>query len=124
MSLRLFLLPLLLLLAGTVQAGPAADLAAASTSDQAKLLQDWAAAPEPAQLPVLQALQDGRFYVDDAKRPFYKTGDSYTAAEGEAADPTGTPKPVRLNNRLRILIGAAQASAQLLSSDATQRLAA
>ena len=64
MSLRLFLLPLLLLLMGTAQAGPAADLAAASANDQAKLLQDWAAAPDPAQLPVLQALQHGRFYVD------------------------------------------------------------
>lgn len=124
MSLRLFLLPLLLLLMGTAQAGPAADLAAASANDQAKLLQDWAAAPDPAQLPVLQALQDGRFYVDEDKRPFYKTGDSYSAAEGDATAPTGTLKPVRLNNRLRILIGAAQASGGLLSPDAGVRLAA
>ena len=73
---------------------------------------------------MLQALQDGRFYVDEDRRPFYKTGDSYSAAEGEATAPTGTPKQIRLNNRLRILIGAAQASGGLLSTDAGVRLAA
>lgn len=119
---------LLLLLSGVcslAHGGPATDLAGASGNAQASLLQAWSAMPEPAQEPVLRALREGRFYVDADRQPFYKEGDRFTPAEGDSpALASGTPKPIRLNNRLRILVDAALASQQLTSSDTRARLAA
>ena len=119
---RFFLL-LTLLLPLASHAGDAADFAAASSSKQAKLLENWAAAPDSARLPLLQALQQGRVAADSDKTPFIEVDGSYQAVEG-TADPVGTTKKLRLNNRLRGLISTALASHQLLAEDAGVRLAA
>ena len=94
-----FLLALLLLLPLATQASEGDLFYAAKAADQARLLQDWAAQPEPARLALLTALKQGRIAADDTRK-------------------------LRLNNRLRGLIDNALASHQLLSDDAKLRLAA
>ena len=94
-----FLLALLLLLPLATQASEGDLFYAAKPADQARLLQDWAAQPEPARLALLTALKQGRIAADDTRK-------------------------LRLNNRLRGLIDNALASHQLLSDDAKLRLAA
>ena len=96
---RLILAALLLLPFGT-HAGDADDFLAANPAQQAKLLQDWAAQPDPARIELVDALQQGQLTVN------------------------GETKTVRLNNRLRGLIDNVQASQQLLAADPKVRLAA
>ena len=69
-ALTRILLSLLLLLPLAAQAGEADDFVAANASKQAKLLQDWAAAPSPERMPLLQALRQGRVGSDADKRAF------------------------------------------------------
>ncbi|MCE5980975.1 MULTISPECIES: urea ABC transporter permease subunit UrtB [unclassified Pseudomonas] len=95
---RLFL-GLLLLLPLAAQAADADYFIAAKANEQARLLQDWAAQPDPARLELLSSLQQGRIAPDDTRK-------------------------LRLNNRLRGLVDNALASHQLLSADAEVRLAA
>ncbi|MEE1925252.1 urea ABC transporter permease subunit UrtB [Pseudomonas sp. 148P] len=92
------LLCLCLLLPLAAHASEAEYFATAKPNDQARLLQDWAAQPDPGRLPLLTALQQGR--LPDSERK------------------------LRLNNRLRGLVDNALASHQLLSSDANLRLQA
>jgi len=96
---RLILTALLLLPVGA-HAGDAEDFLAANPTQQAKLLQDWAAQPDPARIELVDALQQGQLKVN------------------------GETKTVRLNNRLRGLIDNVQASLQLLAADPKVRLAA
>ncbi|WP_375740367.1 urea ABC transporter permease subunit UrtB [Pseudomonas boanensis] len=117
----LLALPLLLPLAA--QAGDANDFAAANPAQQARLLERWAAEPDAARQPLLDALQQGRFASDSAKLAFIGQDGNYTPAEGEAI-PAGTPKQLRLNNRLRGLLITALASHQLLATDSAARLEA
>lgn len=117
LSLALFLLPL------TSEAGEAADFAAASPARQAQLLEHWAATPDPTRQPLLDALQHGRLAVDGARRAFIERDGRLVAAEGDAP-PEGTPKKLRLNNRLRGLLATAQASHRLLAEEPEVRLAA
>lgn len=79
-------------------AGDAEDFAAANRAQQAKLLQNWAAAPDAKRLPLLTALAQENLVVGDKK--------------------------VRLTNRLRILAGSALASHYLISDNVTERLQA
>nr|WP_258313232.1 urea ABC transporter permease subunit UrtB [Pseudomonas sp. SGAir0191] len=72
---------------------------AAKPAEQARLLDTWAAQPEPGRLALLENLQAGRIAKDDSRK-------------------------VRLNNRLRGLIDNALASHRLLSDDSAARLAA
>ena len=95
---RYFLMLLLLPLAA--HASDAEDFQAANPTQQAKLLQDWAAKPDPARIELVDALQQGQITVN------------------------GETKTVRLNNRLRGLIDNVQASQQLLAADPKVRLAA
>ncbi|MDD1012966.1 urea ABC transporter permease subunit UrtB [Pseudomonas rubra] len=95
---RLFL-GLLLLLPLAVQAADADYFIAAKANEQARLLQDWAAQPDPARLELLSSLQQGRIAPGDTRK-------------------------LRLNNRLRGLVDNALASHQLLSTDSAVRLAA
>ncbi|WP_286978933.1 urea ABC transporter permease subunit UrtB [Pseudomonas sp.] len=118
---RLSFALLLCLVWSTSHAGDAADFSAANSSKQAKLLQAWAAEPDPARLPLLDALQNGRVAADSNKTPFYKTDSGYQSAEGETL-PVGKLRKLRLNNRLRGLIATTVASHQLLSSDPAVRL--
>ncbi|BCQ46898.1 hypothetical protein ERHA55_44250 [Erwinia rhapontici] len=106
--LLLFSLPLL------AQAGPAADFAAASRSDQLTLLQQWAAAPNANRLPLLQALHSENVVLDEHKQPFTRTKDQLVPLEGNAA-PVGATKKLFVNNRLRVMITSALAAHQLVS---------
>src|SRR5476649_1049965 len=99
-ALHRFILTALLLLPLAVYAGDAEDFLAANPPQQAKLLQDWAAQPDPARIELVDALQQGQITLN------------------------GETKTVRLNNRLRGLIDNVQASQQLLAADPKVRLAA
>jgi len=92
------LLCLCLLLPMAAHASEAEYFATAKPNDQARLLQDWAAQPDPGRLPLLTALQQGR--LPDSERK------------------------LRLNNRLRGLVDNALASHQLLDADTQVRLQA
>jgi urea transport system permease protein len=120
-ALYRFLLFLILLLPLASHAGDASEFVAANPAKQAKLLENWAAAPDPARLPLLEALQQGRVATDSDKTPFIENAGSYQAIEGTAA-PVGTPRKLRLNNRLRGLTATALASHQLLAEDPALRL--
>ena len=87
---RLILACLLLLPLGAY-ANDANDFAAANNSEQAQLLESWAAHPTPARVELINGLQQGQISVD------------------------GEVKTLRLNNRLRGLIDTALASHQLLA---------
>ncbi|ANF84017.1 urea ABC transporter permease [Pseudomonas antarctica] len=99
-ALYRFIFAALLLLPFAAQAGDAEDFLAANPTQQAKLLQDWAAQPDPARIELVDALQQGQLTLN------------------------GETKTVRLNNRLRGLIDNVQASQQLLAADPKVRLAA
>ena len=96
---RLFL-ALALLLPMAAHAGDAEDFVAADSSQQAALLETWAAHPEPARIELINALQSGQLTLN------------------------GETKTLRLNNRLRGLIDTAVSAQQLLAADAKVRLAA
>jgi len=122
--IRACALALATLLALPAQAGPARDFAAADNDGRAQLLEHWAAAPEAERLPLLEALQAGRFAVDAQNHAFLLGDDKhYRAAEGDAP-PAGEPDKLRLNNRLRGLLNTALASHQLVAQDPTLRLEA
>jgi urea transport system permease protein len=121
LSRILFSLALLLPLCAA--AGDANDLVAASSSQQAKLLQSWAAQPDLARQPLLDALQQGRIGSDKSKIAFIQTADNWQAMEG-SFEPQSTPRKLRMNNRLRGLLATAQASQQLLSDNPAVRLEA
>ncbi len=122
-ALHRLLLLLLLALPWVAQAGDAADYAKASPAKQAKLLESWAIAPAPERLPLIEALRASRVVIDKNKTPFTEENGAYHALEGDA-EPVGTPKKLRLNNRLRGLLNRALASHQLFSDDPAERLAA
>ena len=99
-ALYRFILTALLWLPFAAHASDAEDFINANPMQQAKLLQDWAAQPDPARIELVDALQQGQLSVN------------------------GETKTVRLNNRLRGLIDNVQASQQLLAADPKVRLAA
>ncbi len=123
MSHRLstFVLSLCLMFPLLAQAGPAADFAAASRTQQAELLQQWAAAPEPARLPLLQALRDESVVLDRNQQPFRDVQGTLTPLDGNV-EPVGATKKLFMNNRLRGLVATALAAHQLVSDDAATRL--
>ena len=122
-ALYRFLLSLVLLLPVIAHAGDASDFAAASSSQQAALLERWSAEPDAARLPLLEALQQGRVAADSNKAAFIEIDGVYQPADGTTA-PAEAPRKLRLNNRLRGLIATAVASHQLLAEDPALRLAA
>ena len=117
------LLFLLCCLPFLAQAGAANDFAAANRSQQATLLQQWAADPQPERLPLLEALKQENVVIDDAKHAFVQQGDALTPLDGDAK-PQGDTKKVWLNNRLRILIANALSAHRLVSTDSNVRLQA
>ena len=122
-ALTRILLSLALLLPLCAAAGDANDLVAANASQQAKLLESWAAQPDLARQPLLDALQQGRIGSDSSKTAFIKVDGEWQAVEG-TAEAQSTPRKLRLNNRLRGLLIIVQASQQLLSADPDVRLSA
>lgn len=99
-ALYRLILAALLWLPFAAHASDAEEFINANPMQQAKLLQDWAAQPDPARIELVDALQQGQLNVN------------------------GETKTVRLNNRLRGLIDNVQASQQLLAADPKVRLAA
>lgn len=122
-ALTRILLSLLLLLPLAVSADEADAFIAANPGKQAALLQAWAATPQPERLALLQALQQNRIGGDTDKRAFIEQAGTWQAADGTATA-NGTPRKLRLNNRLRGLLSVALASHQLLDADSRLRLAA
>ena len=111
------------LLPGMAQASDADRFVAASRSQQAELLTQWAASPDAARLPLLQALQKENLYVDAQKHAFaQRNGDVIPLGESQAA--AGPTRAVRLTNRLRVLAATAIATHQLVSDSVTERRAA
>ncbi|KMM83471.1 amino acid/amide ABC transporter membrane protein 1, HAAT family [Pseudomonas taetrolens] len=99
-ALYRFIFALLLFLPLAATADDASDFTAANSTQQAKLLEGWAARPEPARVELINSLQQGRIALN------------------------GETRMVRLNNRLRGLIETALASHQLLAADPALRLTA
>ena len=111
------------LMTAVAQAGPAADYGQASRSQQALLLQQWAAAPEASRLPLLQALRDESVVADPGGQLFLDRQGTLTPLEGRAA-PAGATKKVFMNNRIRGLVASALATHQLVSDSQSVRLRA
>lgn len=120
MTIRL-LFASLLLLPLLVHAGPAADFVSASRTQQATLLQGWAAAPDASRLPLLEALSAESVVVDAKKQPFRQQQDRLLPLDA-AAQPSGDVKKLFINNRLRVLIASALAAHQLVSQQVDVRL--
>ncbi len=120
MTLRRILSCLLLLLPWLAQAGDGADFAAASRTQQATLLQQWAAAPEASRLPLLQALRNESVVIDQQASSLSATAHDqrFHAARGRPAAGGRSQSRLLLNNRLRVLIASALAAHQLVSDDA------
>ncbi|MEX0491805.1 amino acid/amide ABC transporter membrane protein 1 (HAAT family) [Raoultella ornithinolytica] len=110
---------LVMILPWRAQAADADDFVTANRSQQARLLEQWAAAPQAQRLPLLRALAAETLQVDSSGHAF-----SNQQALGAAAEPSGTPKPVRLTNRLRNLAAGALATHLLVSDSVTERAAA
>ncbi|HDX4048097.1 TPA: urea ABC transporter permease subunit UrtB [Enterobacter soli] len=108
------------LLPGMAQASDADDFVAASRSQQAAMLEQWAASPQAARLPLLQALQKENLYLDSQKHAFTRSN-GVMVALSDATAAEGQPKAVRLTNRLRVLATMALATHQLVSDSVTQR---
>ncbi|ROP59633.1 amino acid/amide ABC transporter membrane protein 1 (HAAT family) [Enterobacter sp. BIGb0383] len=113
----------ILLMSAVAQAGPAADYGQASRSQQAQLLQQWAAAPEASRLPLLQALSDESVVADTQGQLFLDRQGTLTPLEGSAA-PAGATKKVFMNNRMRGLVASTLATHQLVSDSQSVRLRA
>lgn len=100
---------LMVLIPWRAQAADADDFVAANRSQQAQLLEQWAAAPEAPRLPLLRALKSETLQSDSGGHAFSKQGDSLLAL-GAVPAPVGPTKPVRLTNRLRNLAAGALAT--------------
>ncbi|MCW2254650.1 urea transport system permease protein [Providencia alcalifaciens] len=123
MALRNLFLSLLLMLPLFADAGPAAEFTTASRTQQAALLQQWAAAPQSSRLPLLEALSDETVVIDQNQQPFNQQGDHISPLD-TAKYPNGETKKLFMNNRLRVLITSALAAQQLISDNPAIRLQA
>ncbi len=114
---------LLLSMSTFAMAGTVHDFAAANRSQQATMLQQWATEPDASRLALLQALKQETLVIDSAGQVFVQNHQVFTPLEGQL-QPTGVPKKIWLNNRLRILIANALAAQRLVSDDKSVRLQA
>ncbi|EML0455567.1 urea ABC transporter permease subunit UrtB [Klebsiella michiganensis] len=114
---------LMVLIPWRAQAADADDFVAANRSQQAQLLEQWAAAPEAPRLPLLRALKSETLQSDSGGHAFRKQSDNLLAL-GAVPAPVGPTKPVRLTNRLRNLAAGALATHLLVSDNVTERAAA
>lgn len=111
------------LLPGMAQASDADNFVAASRTQQAAMLEQWAVSPDPARLPLLRALQKESLFLDSQKHAFVRNQDKLVPL-GDAGAAQGQTKAVRLTNRLRVLSATALATHQLVSDSVTERRAA
>lgn len=109
-----------LLLPCLAGATDADTFAAASRAQQTALLERWAAAPDPARIPLLNALSRESVVLDADKHPFADDGAALHPL-GEAQSPQGETRKLRLTNRLRNLVAGALATHRLVSDNVTQR---
>ena len=136
-SFRLSLLVFLLLVGlplGPAFADPIDDalahFAADKFSETERGIDGLAASGAPTVAPVLQALGDGRLFVDPASRSVFfkdeagKLHDARTGADAPADLSPAALKKVRLNNSVRSKLAAAGGSLDLLSPETVKRLAA
>ena len=79
---------LMVLLPWRAQAADADDFVAANRSQQAQLLERWAAAPEASRLPLLRALKSETLQSDSGGHAFSKQGETLLAL-GAVAAPEG-----------------------------------
>lgn len=93
---------------------------AASRTQQATLLQQWAVQPDPDRIPLLNALAGESLFADEQHHAFTVIGDKPRAL-GDATTPQGTLHSVRLTNRLRNLVATALASHRLVSHGVDER---
>ncbi|WP_445502908.1 urea ABC transporter permease subunit UrtB [Microvirga sp. G4-2] len=122
--------PAFVLLIGMVasaMAGPYEEalpkFAADSYADTEAALSAIAGSGHARALIVVEALRDGRLLVGAGQVYLKETsGTLVDAATGQAANPGGSLKPVRVNNRVRRAIEAALGSLTLLSADPATRL--
>lgn len=121
MKIHRYFCALMLLLSWLAQAGDGAEFAAASRAQQAALLEQWAAAPQAARLPLLEALRRESVVIDQNKQPFSRQDDVFTPLDS-ARQPSGDTKKLFMNNRLRVLVASSLAAHQLVSDDPTTRL--
>src|SRR5450631_694381 len=125
-----FILGLLVAGAGLAQAGPYEDALEKFTTDDyadtADAVTAVATSGSPLAAPLIEALQDGRlqFSAKD-KKVFVKTKDDklIDAATGKPVDGAGPDDidVVRVNNRLRGVIDAAQGALTLMAPDPNRR---
>ncbi len=113
---------LLILLPWRAQAAEADDFVAASRSQQAQLLTQWAAAPQADRLPLLRALTTESLVMDDEDA--FRTRQGGLQPLGAVAAPQGETLLVRLTNRLRNLAAGALAADLILSDNVTERASA
>ncbi len=136
-SFRLSLLVFLLLVGlplGPAFADPSDDALAHFAADKfpetERGIDGLAASGAPMVVPVLQALGDGRLFVDPASRSVFfkdeagKLRDARTGADAPADLSPAALKKVRLNNSVRSKLAAAGGSLDLLSPETVKRLAA
>ncbi|HDG9831229.1 TPA: urea ABC transporter permease subunit UrtB [Raoultella ornithinolytica] len=114
-----YLALLVMIVPWRAQAADADDFVTANRTQQARLLEQWAAAPDARRLPLLRALKAETLVADDSGHAF-----SQQQALGAARTPQGATKPVRLTNRLRNLVAGALATHLLFSDSVTERAAA
>ena len=69
-ALYRYILAALLLLPLGAHASDAEDFINANPTQQAKLLQDWAAQPDPARIELVDALQQGQLIVNGETKPY------------------------------------------------------
>lgn len=119
-ALYRLLLSLALLLPLGAQANDAFEFTGASASEQAQLLEHWAAHPAPERRAFLDALQQGRIGTDKDKNPYVQQAGQWRPLADASSD--DTPRVLRLNNRLRGLLNTALASHALADEDANVRL--
>ncbi len=121
----LLLVLLLLLLAAPAHAD--ADLtpfASNSFSTIEQAVGALATSGDPRAGDILAALQNGNLVVGADKQVYIKTdGGTVLAATGKPAE-APNPKPVRVNNNVRVAVNAALGTVRLLSKDPAQRAAA
>lgn len=72
-------------------AGDAEDFATASRTQQAKLLQSWAATPDASRLPLLSALTQENLVTDEQHHAFVQNASTLLPL-GEAKTPVGEVK--------------------------------
>jgi urea transport system permease protein len=85
-----YLALLVMIVPWRAQAADADDFVAANRTQQARLLEQWAAAPDARRLPLLRALKAETLVADDSGHAFSQQ-QALGAAHSTRGDKTGSP---------------------------------